>query len=184
MPIYSGYVTQSVDDYDTYNGSGLTAIYTERNRDVGDGSPYQWSDAIARVDTSGLSAATTINSATLWWYTSNYATLPKADPEASYIDIYNDTGASYVRIQSVSANRVVGWESHALTSGELGYINTTGLTRFKFTISDEGTWGEQRQWALRAWDYDSATTYTVKLVVDYSESSPPVVRRGRAIVIG
>ena len=174
MPIFSGHVAAGVDDYDIevvahpdVTAHTNTVIDARRIRNAGTGNITEDTTAYVDLDTSGIDAGWTINSATLRWYTSSYSTTPKADPEGSTIEMWN--GSSWSTIQTVAVDRVVGWESYVLDETERGYINDAGATRFNFQISNSETWGSVRAWTLRSYEHTASNGYSVFLEVDYTE---------------
>lgn len=188
MASYSGTVTAGTMDWqvefvgvDT-TASTLTTIQAYRQRDLADGSLLSNEVAYANVDTSGLEDSWSITAATLHWYTESHVKTPKGDSFGSSISM-RDTSGTWQTIDTSSADRADGWDSVALTETERGWINTTGVTQFNWQMDNSDTWGSQRSWTIRAYEYTNPSgTNSAYLLVEYDVPAP--VRRSRFIITG
>jgi hypothetical protein len=189
MATYTANVDTGNDDYEIdifaspdTTGYTATLMVCRFNRD-GTATLTNRDDAHADVDTSGLDSGWTINSATLNWYTDSYATLPKAHAEGSNIDMWDSGSSIWQSIETSTANRIVGWESHSLTVGELAYIDINGLTKFRFQMSDLILANQVRSWGIRTYEHTTGSTFSVYLDVDYTIPSVGGPRK-RIFIIG
>lgn len=167
-------VTQGSDDWDDVNSTDTT-IMTRALRDPF-GTPNAIESAYADITTSGIDASWTISSTVLHFYTVSNTTTPKGEPYYSYIEMHD--GSSFVTIDSLDKARNTGWDSINLTSTEIGYINRSGKTSFKFRVPLSDTWGSAIVWSLKSYEDDPLNA--PYLVVTYTAGS---TTRRRAIII-
>lgn len=119
------------------------------------------------IDTSGL-AGKTILGATLYWY-NNAASTKSKNATWDHRIRFNGGATIY---QNTSGAEPAGWNSHALTAGELASLNTAGDTQFLFWVPDPGsTYG--RTWPIRQWDYAPNGDYSAYLEVTVADTGSP-----------
>ena len=138
----------------------------------------------AKITTSGVTGLGTITGATLFWWNHSYTKSRSATYNREIL-IWN--GSSYSSIYTSTATpSTLTWDSHALTSGELAYINnynSNTQTLFRFEVGDPGG-GYNREWLTRAYEYGTDGTYNPYLEIYYTAATAPTQRRGRIFVIG
>jgi hypothetical protein len=189
MAIYTANVGTGNDDYEIdifaspdTTGYTATLVSCRSNRDSFNVLTAR-DEAHADVDTSGLDPSWIINGATLNWYTDLYATQPKAHAEGSSIDMWDSGSSIWRAVETSTANRIVGWESHALTAGELAYIDINGVTKFRFQMLDLILANQVRTWSIRSYEHTIGSTFSVYLDVDYTIPSVGGPRK-RIFIIG
>jgi len=179
MALYTAEVVIGTDDGND-QGTGtdyITAYYSDEIVDV----EYI---GFAKITTSGVTGLGTITGATLFWWNNAY-TKSKSATYNREILIWN--GSSYSSIYTSTATpNTLAWESHALTSGELAYINnynSNTQTLFHFEVGNPGG-GYSRQWDVRAYEYGTDGTYNPYLEIYYTAATASVGRKQRFFVIG
>ena len=168
-------VAQSSDDWDDIDSTG-TSITARAIRDPF-GTPTAIESAFADITTSGIDSSWTINSAILHFNTEGCTIEPRGEYWQTIIYMHN--GSDFVNIDESAADRPNGWDSITLTATEIGYINRSGKTSFKFWVPLSSTWGSTHYWSILS--YDTAQASAVYLEIDYTV--PSTLRR-RVIIIG
>lgn len=119
------------------------------------------------LDTSGI-GSDTITAATLHWY--NDSASSKSPKAATYDHRIKFQGGA--TIYQNTAQEAAGWQSHALTAGELASINTSGDTVFDLFMPAPSA-GQSRMWTIRAWDHTPTGDYSVYLEVTHAATGGP-----------
>lgn len=154
-------VASGAKDWDDGSSTNSTLLITFNNISVVEQEGYM------NIDTSAI-AGDDISAATFWWYNNAYSTVGKP-AHLSRIYIMN-TGASWVQIWSSAVVLTTGWKSHALTSGELAYIQKGGETRMRFTVDDPGV-AKAITWNVRAYEYVTSPDFAGYLAITHA--APP-----------
>lgn len=163
MSTLDQYVDAGADDYTTGNPANdtdtrLMVRYLTNPTEV-------ISTGYALIDTSSIPSDAVITGATFYWYDDDYLYPKGATPQGN---IWMCPSSCYL-IYSFSGSFSAGPKSHALTSGELAYINKSGDTVFRFTVTIET--GKNRTWFIRAYDGYSGSNEQCRLVVHYVENN-------------
>lgn len=173
MPSYTGRVTIGINDWNTDSS-------TETRLEIAQ-TPAASISTIggARLDTN-ISGGT-VTGATIYWYDHSYVKSKNTTYQGTVLIRPDDLG--FTEVYSFTSWST-GWKSHALTSGELSEINTTGNTELRFSV-DEPSFLESRNWNVRAYEYTPTGTYSAYIVIDYSLSGLPEIksRRSRIFII-
>jgi hypothetical protein len=141
------------------NLSDLEAYYNDALGPTSES--YGW----AQIDTSSI-GSDTITAATVYWWNRSYA----KTKQASYHQSITISGYEVFDYNGGTMPSVVSWESHALTSGEFQYINTSGVTEIRFYVDNPGS-SRYRQWNVWAYDYDGAAGRSPYLAVTHAPAA-------------
>lgn len=167
------YIAQGSDDYDDDSASNT---YIRASQ-----SPALLIDQDAYLILDTNISGGTLTAATIEWYDHAIIKVGKSVTYQGRLSV--SSGGSYVEIYSFDSSTApaTGWKSHALTSGELGNINTAGNTYFRFSCENPGG-SNIRTWEVRAYEYDGSHTYRAFITLEYTEPVPSTGRRQRIFI--
>ena len=177
MATYTALVTTGTDDgNDQGTGTDYITAYYQRSL-----SDTEWI-GFCKLDSAAISSLGTITGATLFWWNHSYTVSSK---ETYYREILIWNGSSYSSIYTSTATPgTLSWDSHALTSGELAYINnynSNTQTLFHFEVGYPTQASGTRTWNVRAYEYGTPDgDYSPYLEIYYD---PIVVERRQRIII-
>jgi hypothetical protein len=168
-------ITTGNDDYYSvqFDGGGLTyhyttaTLYNGRNQTI---FPASTEIAYIKINTAAIPDTDVISAATLYIYEHSYTS---SKGTSKIYRIYMPSATSFVVLDKTYAG---GWTSEALNATEIAAIDKTGLTRFTISTADPGA-TKFRTFQIRAYEYDTPSTFSAYLVVTHAAPSTGVITR-------
>jgi len=171
MPIYSGYVTSSGKDWDSY-GSIATALTASVTLDTSS-AVIDISDAYVVLDTAGMNGTAT--AATLTFYALTYTRTNPSSPISNIIKLWDGSGFNVVAYSSATftGNRFIN--AALTTPAQLACINASGGTQtaMKFSVGVPlplEIIDSTNEWKVRSYDASQGSTGATRMVISYNEA--------------
>lgn len=167
------HITNGNDDYYyCQQGRAPTTYYydtpTLYTQDIEIVSPPLICYTHLNIDTSTIPEGFDIVSATLYFYSHSYTTVPKTLSKTYDVFLENYGLISNDKVYSV------GWQSVDLSSDQLSYINKNGTTNFYFKVPISAP-TQSHTYQMRAYEYDTPSTYSAYLdiKIQLSDNNTP-----------